>query len=928
MIIISNILDERGLELYTEKILGLLKTPRKLESIAITTPPNKTSYKSGERFDPTGMIVTGSYDLGVEVAITRYQYSPHILTDGVTEVVITYTESGVTKTASLPVTVDKVLLSFELISAPNKRSYRYLETLNENGLIVEASYTDGSVVQNADYTISPSIFDALGDQEVTVSHTYGDVTKSVSFVVNVLPITIQTPSQSGTLTYNGNVQVPSWIRYDFATMSMGGVTSATNAGTYTATFTSSYGYVFSDGTSIASVQWSIGKATLSAVPSQNGSLTYNGNAQLPSWDANYIASAMTLFAEAQTNAGNYVASFTPTSNYKWWDGTTDPKTVSWTIGRAPISVVPSQTGTLTYSGSAQSPSWANYDAAKMTLSAVPQTNAGTHMASFTPTANYMWSDGSITAKEVSWIIDRATIATIPSQTGTLTYNGNTQSPSWANYDASKMTLSITPQVNAGTHTASFTPTSNYKWSDGLTGAKSVNWTIGKASYTPSASATSVALDTSNPNATVTVIRQGDGVISAISSDTSVAAIGTINQSTGAVQINNVNKNGGSATVTINIAAGTNYNAASLTVTVTAKFTTIYGVFWDWDNNESTKGVRTDAAAGFSDPSPVVSDSVGSSPFDDLMPWAGMVKETRPAGVLVKEPKYWFKWSRYGTKGLKLQIADGPVEGFHVDPVNMDHGDGLGELDFSYIGRYRCIYNYTSNTSEIATSGITMSEARTNIHALGDNIWQIDFAQFWYVNMLYLVEFADWDGQRRIGRGGSDSSYNRRNGQTDAMQYHTGTMRTSPDSFGPIQYRNIEGWWSSMYEWLDGCCFFGTSIQNILGIELNPKRWGVTSDYYVRVGTLPSPSDSNYYPTGMGIPTAEGYTWGLYPSEYNNGYSSRFVPDYWMTTSDGYSLRHGGSDNNLQNGPFAIRPANASTKNTNIGCRLQERPPKT
>ena len=66
----------------------------------------------------------------------------------------------------------------------------------------------------------------------------------------------------------------------------------------------------------------------------------------------------------------------------------------------------------------------------------------------------------------------------------------------------------------------------------------------------------------------------------------------------------------------------------------------------------------------------------------------MVKETRTGGVMVKEPKYWYKWTKTGKK-LKLQIADGPVEGFHVDPVNMDRGDGLGELDFSYIGRYHC-----------------------------------------------------------------------------------------------------------------------------------------------------------------------------------------------------------------------------------------------
>ena len=175
-------------------------------------------------------------------------------------------------------------------------------------------------------------------------------------------------------------------------------------------------------------------------------------------------------------------------------------------------------------------------------------------------------------------------------------------------------------------------------------------------------------------------------------------------------------------------------------------THIYGVEWDWTSSGPTKGVRTDDAAGFGDPNPAVSNGAGSSPFDNLYPWSGMVKETRTGGVMVKEPKYWFKWTKTGKK-LKLQIADGPVEGFHVDPVNMDRGDGLGELDYSFIGRYHCASGtYKSETNKAQQTNITRSTARSNIHNLGTNIWQMDFAQMWYVGMLFLVEFADWNGQ--------------------------------------------------------------------------------------------------------------------------------------------------------------------------------------
>ena len=52
------------------------------------------------------------------------------------------------------------------------------------------------------------------------------------------------------------------------------------------------------------------------------------------------------------------------------------------------------------------------------------TNAGTYTATFTLKENYRWADGTETALDVNWIMDKAAISTIPSQSGTLTYTGN------------------------------------------------------------------------------------------------------------------------------------------------------------------------------------------------------------------------------------------------------------------------------------------------------------------------------------------------------------------------------------------------------------------------------------------------------------------------------------------------------------------------
>ncbi len=342
---------------------------------------------------------------------------------------------------------------------------------------------------------------------------------------------------------------------------------------------------------------------------------------------------------------------------------------------------------------------------------------------------------------------------------------------------------------------------------------------------------------------------------------------------------------------------------------------IYGVEWDWTSSGQTKGTRTDAAAGFGDPSPAVNNGSGSSPFDNLMPWSGMVKETRSGGVEVKEPKYWFKWTKTGKK-LKLQIADGPVEGFSVDPVNRDRGDGLGELDYSYIGRYHCANDYKSTTGAAPKVNITRSQARSGIHNLGANFWQMDFAQFWYVNMLFLVEFADWNGER-IGRGCSTSGSKMNNGQTDAMGYHTGTTAANRDSYGFTQYRNIEGWWDNVFDWMDGCYH----DNNGLNVISNPNNFSDNAN-----GTLVG-KPTEGYPSDFTIPTASGLEWAMFPSAAN-GSQTTYVPDYWAFYGRYPCLYHGGYYYQHQDyGPFGVNCGRTSTTNDLIGCRLQERPPK-
>ena len=75
---------------------------------------------------------------------------------------------------------------------------------------------------------------------------------------------------------------------------------------------------------------------LIAVPSQSGSLTYNGgNTLTPTWN-DYIPSKIDYDGtQSTTTAGTFQVTFTPTTEYRWTvDGTNETKTVDWVVEQA------------------------------------------------------------------------------------------------------------------------------------------------------------------------------------------------------------------------------------------------------------------------------------------------------------------------------------------------------------------------------------------------------------------------------------------------------------------------------------------------------------------------------------------------------------------------------------------------------------------
>ena len=167
--------------------------------------------------------------------------------------------------------------------------------------------------------------------------------------------------------------------------------------------------------------------------------------------------------------------------------------------------------------------------------------------------------GQAYTASVAVTVSRIKVSAVPTQSGTLTYNGASQSPTLSGYDATKMSLSGTQMAtNAGSYTMQASlKDDKYEWPDGTTTAKTVNWSIGKKAGSFTKDKTSIQITTDNQSDTITITREGTGAISTSSNDTQVA---TTSVSGNVITVTGVKS--GNCVITINVAADTNHTAPS------------------------------------------------------------------------------------------------------------------------------------------------------------------------------------------------------------------------------------------------------------------------------------------------------------------------------------------------------------------------------
>lgn len=224
----------------------------------------------------------------------------------------------------------------------------------------------------------------------------------------------------------------------------------------------------------------------------------------------------------------------------------------------------------------------------------------------------------------------------------------------------------------------------------------------------------------------------------------------------------------------------------------------YGIKRDTLRTPS-KWERTDSAVG-KNATASVGSVAGSSDFDNCYPWSEITRVTLPTGdVMVKIPKFWYR--RYRTLTVEhIIIADKPMDNFTLHPA-FDRGGKV--KDYIYVGAYKTSGGIKSVSGALPLVTTTRDNFRSNARSKGRGWYITDISTLSAIQMLILVEFADYNVQKVIGRGYCDGNTSSiRTGTCDNVSGLTGRP-SGTDGKVDVVWRGIEGLWGNVYELIDG-----------------------------------------------------------------------------------------------------------------------------
>jgi hypothetical protein len=283
-------------------------------------------------------------------------------------------------------------------------------------------------------------------------------------------------------------------------------------------------------------------------------------------------------------------------------------------------------------------------------------------------------------------------------------------------------------------------------------------------------------------------------------------------------------------------------------------------------------------------------------------------------VMVEIPKFYYNHTLTGTlNSWKIRTTEHPDYTLHPAftkaGVEVSHRY-IGAYDACYLdatdGLYKSGLNLDDMTGNLDLAndklasvsgvyplvGVTRDECRTLAENNGAGWHQLDFALYSAIQMLYLVEYADFNTQANLGDGNTNGSYlSSSSNQNDSPHTIAGASNswgnTSTDGTQPsagakpgtayMSYRGIENWFGNVWTWADGINVNEGSAGNV----------HITNDYR----DFADGTTAGYTLVSSSFPTATGFirnilnTGAYFLSSTNSGASSTtFITDQHIASA--------------------------------------------
>lgn len=256
-------------------------------------------------------------------------------------------------------------------------------------------------------------------------------------------------------------------------------------------------------------------------------------------------------------------------------------------------------------------------------------------------------------------------------------------------------------------------------------------------------------------------------------------------------------------------------------------------------------------------------------------------------IMVEIPKFYYRFDNT-EEYIDLYISDTNFAGSHVSP----HHDRKHELDKAYIAAYVSNSKYSSQSGYDPLTNKSLGDFRKGHSNKGNGYSTWDYAAKKTIEMLYLVEVADFDSQSAVGCGNINSGNVFKTGLNDNMLFHSGCI----NSDSGVRYRWIENLWGNVYQFVDGILFNNDEIY----ICKDPDKFSdcITPDY-IKLSYRKASDDGVIKNFGFD----ENHPWAMCPAEVcdDDDEGRKHICDYYWYNNGLRILIVGG---NCNNGSFA------------------------